>query len=161
MAFGQKAKKGADPFLYAMRLLARREYSRQQIESKLLTKGFSASEASDCIKELLEAGYVNDTRFAQAFARMRASSGYGPRRIAMDLQNAGVDADQLDAALAACETDWSQLALDVISRRYSAAQLDDQKQYLKAVAMLLRRGFSHDQAYGAAKCAKSAHFTQQ
>lgn len=143
------AKPAADAYQQALGLLVRRERSRAELSRKLRERGVEPAEADATIDRLSGQGYQDDDRFAGALARTRAAAGYGPQRIRMELNQHGIRGQAQDAALDTCEVDWSASALDLLTRRYSPAQLDDRAVRHKALALLLRRGFDQETAYAA------------
>ena len=149
MSFARPSKKAFDVFAYGLRLLARREYSRSELQRKLEQKGASSEQAQAALSELIESGFQDDQRFACAWARTRCSAGYGPVRISQELSMHGLSTELVNAGLDACEADWLALAQAAVTRRYSAADLAVLATRNKAVNFLLRRGFAIEMAYSA------------
>jgi regulatory protein len=140
-----------DAYQKALELLVRREHSRRDLKRKLGLKGADPEEAEAAIEKLAGLGYQDDARFASSFARDRASAGYGPVRIRQELTGHGLDRDQVQAALEACETDWSASARAQITRRFRPAELEDPARRRKAVDFLLRRGFDQESAWASVR----------
>jgi len=134
-----------------MELLVRREHSRRDLKRKLGLRGADPQEAEAAIEKLAGLGYQDDDRFGASFARDRAASGYGPVRIRQELAGHGLDRDQVQLALDACDTDWPASARAQIEKRFRPEQLEDQGKRRKAVDFLLRRGFDHASAYAAVR----------
>jgi regulatory protein len=130
-------------------LLVRREHSRRELKRKLTARGVAAEEAEAAVERLAGQGWQDDDRFAESLARSRAAAGYGPLRIRAELAAHGLAGEQIEAALAACEADWSENARHAIARRYRAAELSDPARRRKAAEFLFRRGFDHDSVYAA------------
>lgn len=87
----------------AMELLARRSHFRRQLESKLLTRGYSAGVVEETLDRLGEAGYLDDARTAAEWVEMRlARAPEGRRRLRAELVRRGAPDEAIDAALAAC-----------------------------------------------------------
>lgn len=101
------------------------------------------------LDRLVEKGWLNDARYAGAFARTRASCGQGPRRIQHELSRQGVQADDAESALESCEVDWKAQARALIVRRFGEANLRGSPHERKAMDFLLRRGFDVDVARAA------------
>lgn len=140
-----------DAYQKALELLVRREHSRRDLKRKLGLKGADPEAAAAAVEKLAGLGYQDDNRFAASFARDRASAGYGPVRIRQELAVHGLDQDQVEVALAACERDWPELARTQIARRYRPAELEDPARRRKAVDFLLRRGFDQGSAWAAVR----------
>lgn len=142
MAMGDRAGRVVpDPYQKAMELLVRREHSRRDLKRKLGLRGADPEQAESAVARLAGLGYQDDARFGAAFARDRGASGYGPVRIRQELVGHGLDRDQVQAALDACDVDWAASARAHVARRFPASELADPARRRKALDFLLRRGF--------------------
>lgn len=128
-----------------MRLLARREYSQQEIRRKLGTD-YSAVLVAAVIHRCLELDWLNETRMMAVFIRSRANRGYGPVRIMQELRLKGLAAEQIKLAMEVCENDWFALAKEQAERRASDPSALDRIARGRLLAYLQRRGFSSEQA---------------
>lgn len=137
----------------ALGLLVRREHSRKELARKLKDRGVEREAADEALDKLERQQFQSDDRFAAALARSRASAGYGPVRIRAELSTHGLGRDAIEAALEACERDWTQAALELAQRRFAGKDLGDPSRRRKAVDFLLRRGFSQAAALAAVKAA--------
>ena len=138
------------PTQRALGLLTRREHSRRELLRKLGGRGVETSEATAVVDKLAEAGWQDDTRFAESLVRNRAAAGYGPGWIRAELGTHGLAAETVAAALASFEGDWSGVAGELVHRRFGDPARLDQAQRRKAVDLLLRRGFGMERARRAA-----------
>jgi regulatory protein len=141
----------ADAYRRGLGLLVRREQSRRELTRKLAQRGIAGDVAAAAVDQLGRQGYQDDVRFAAAFARDRAAGGYGPMRIRQELAGHGLDRDQVEAALAACEADWPERATLIALRRFRPAELADPARRRKAVDFLIRRGFEQGHAGAAVR----------
>jgi len=131
----------------ALALLTRREHSRCELSAKLRTRGYPADEIDAAIAHLIEGDWQSDARFAESLIRHRAASGYGPRWIRAELATHQLDHALIESALGRFDGDWSQIARDLLRRRHLLQPEDDTQAYQrKALDLLLRRGFSRDDA---------------
>jgi regulatory protein len=138
---GSAAGEPRTPYQQALGLLVRREHSRSELTRKLKDRGIERDDAAAALDVLAGQDFQNDARFAQAWARTRAGAGYGPVRIRAELATHALSREEIAAALAACETDWDDLARALAARRFRPADLANPAQRRKAVDWLLRRGF--------------------
>ncbi len=143
------AKPPIDPYQKALGLLVRREHSRRELVRKLTDRGAEPAQSEVALDCLVALGYQDDDRFARALARTRAAAGYGPQRIRAELGTHALTAEQIAAALDACEADWPAAARSLAARRYPGGKLADPKQRRKAIEFLLRRGFDHASTFAA------------
>jgi regulatory protein len=90
----------SDPaYQAALRLLARRDYFRAELEERLLRKGFTRDEVERAGGRCAELGLVDDGRLAARFAEVRAvQRGWGPHRLEAELKRRGVDAELAETA---------------------------------------------------------------
>jgi regulatory protein len=65
----------------AVRLLARREYGRQELLQRLLQRGTARDEATAALDDLEQRGLLSDSRYAEALvSQMRARNRTMPRQ---------------------------------------------------------------------------------
>lgn len=129
------------PVQRALGLLVRREHSRKELTRKLTSRGIEGEAAQAAVDKLTEAGWQDDTRFAENLVRMRANTGYGPIHVRAELGTHGLDSEQIAAAMETFEGDWTENARDLVRRRFGEAGPQDLAQRRKAADLLARRGF--------------------
>src|SRR3954454_23293546 len=84
------------------RYLSRRDRTVCEMRRHLEDKRVEPDEIDQAVAELQAQGYLDDARYARAYAEdRRALDGWGPDRIARRLAQAGVGRDDVAAALAA------------------------------------------------------------
>ncbi|HCV96379.1 MAG TPA: recombination regulator RecX, partial [Stenotrophomonas sp.] len=83
------------PVQRALGLLVRREHSRKELTRKLQARGIETEAAVAAVATLSEAGWQDDTRFAENLVRIRANTGYGPIHIRAELGTHGLDSEQI------------------------------------------------------------------
>jgi regulatory protein len=145
----------------ALRLLARRDYTRAELERKLLAlAGAEPREAlaegegcdecerfaetpTDAVAALLDdlvaRGYVADSRYAEHRVLARAAR-YGNARLGNELRQRGVDGEVVADALAAGGDEYER-ALHIWQRKYGRAPADAGER-VKQIRHLAARGFS-------------------
>lgn len=93
----------------ALRILARRAHSREELRRKLLRKG-SSNQADEVLARLEDLGYLNDEEFACLRARsQRISKHWGNLRIRLDLKSRGLDARIVELALSRLEAELPEV----------------------------------------------------
>ncbi|WP_456952652.1 regulatory protein RecX [Lysobacter sp. HA35] len=134
----------------ALGLLTRREHSRKELTRKLVTRGVDAGEVETAVEKLVAAGWQDDRRFAESLVRSRASNGYGPLHVRAELATHDLPSEVQQAALEDFEGDWTEIARDLVTRRFG--RIDDARlRERKAMDYLMRRGFPGDVARAAAR----------
>jgi regulatory protein len=127
----------------AITLLARRDYARAELEARLLSRGFAASEVAGALEELAAAGTLDDARYAQHYVTYHCGRGQGPIRIAAELRRHGLPQALIEAALAA-GPDWCALARRVRSAKFGTQEPASWAQKARQARFLRYRGFSSD-----------------
>ena len=124
-------------------LLSRREHSVFELTQKLKKRYGSSNLIDDVIIRLQESNLLDDQRFAEAYIKVRARKGFGPRRIDAELQQRKVSEAIITQELSMIEN-WNELALLAFKKKFSNFQKDT-KEILKAKSFLQNRGFSFEQ----------------
>lgn len=138
-----KAQDEDKAYAIAMGLLARREHSGHELQTKLLRRGFSADTVILVIERLTENNYLSDSRFAEAYVRSRAGKGFGPLKIRAELAQRRVDSALVDQALDLHRDEWIDNGVRWAEKKFGVTP--DRPMELKAYRAGMRRGFSHTQ----------------
>ena len=130
----------------ALRLLARRDHSRRELEVKLASRGFSAGEVQRALVRLNELGYLDDARAAATLAEHLTARGYGVLRVRYALGQKGIEVAIIENALLRCGDDDAQVrnANRALGKKQShlARESDPMKRRQRAYRFLAGRGFS-------------------
>ena len=133
--------KPARPREAALRLLARRDYSRAELAQRLVRRGVPSAEVETLLDEFEQLGYLSDARYAGALVRQREGR-LAPRAIARDLRDKGIGADAARDALSSLDArDELADATTLWTRRFGTAPADDREK-ARQVRFLLSRGYS-------------------
>jgi regulatory protein len=89
-----------DAYSAALRILSYRFNSEAELRWKLRAKKYESEEVDEALARLRREKWLDDERFAGAFARARARRRVGRLRIARELGAAGVAEETLAAAVA-------------------------------------------------------------
>lgn len=128
----------------AVRLLTRREHSRQELDWKLRQRGFGIAEIQDSLDDLQQQGLLDDGRFVESFVRWRIGQGQGPERIRLDLMQRGISESQAREGLADADVDWLTQAEQVHARRFGQDVPADSRERARQMRFLQYRGFTTD-----------------
>jgi len=130
----------------ALRRLARRDHSVAELRRALLERGHDEEEVEATIDRLRRERYVDDSGFAERFARSRmANQGHGRMRIRQDLRLRGVERRTVEAGIAGALREVDEKAVvDGLARRYwrQHAAVEPEKRLPRLWAFLVRRGFA-------------------
>ncbi len=129
----------------ALRLLARREHSRQELTLKLRQRQLDGSVISRVLDDYEREGWLDDDRFSDVYSRQRIDLGYGPLKVLAELQQRGIH--QTPACLdELTDADWIRNALLLRDKRFGLSDLSgnwDEK--MRQARFLTRRGFRASQ----------------
>ena len=103
----------------------------------------------ETVDKLLESGYLNDRRFALSFAAHRSAKGYGSRRVLSELLQKGISPTLAREAVQESTGIGGELedGLKKALRKAAAGRnLEDLHDRQKAVASLVRKGYSYREA---------------
>ena len=133
------------PLDYAYRLLAQRDYSEQELSTKLRATGFTEDAVIRTVTRLKEQKYLNDTRLAADQSERLNAQGFGPEGIKAKLEQKGFSSETIERVLTANEAmDARASARKLLASRFSADALQQPQTYARAFRLLLRRGYSQD-----------------
>ena len=136
---------------YALNLLSARPYATRALHRKLIQKQYSAADADDAIRRLVDNGLLNDAKYAEQYARSKITmTGASKRRLQQDLFRKGIKADVATHAIAAVLEDEEIDPAVVIERvaKKKLAQLGDLEPIVlrrRLFAFLARRGYDVDE----------------
>ncbi|WP_438764192.1 regulatory protein RecX [Kushneria sp. TE3] len=143
------------PYEEAIALLARREYTRSELEERLLRHEHSPEEVTALLDRLAADGFQSDARFVEHFVRSRIARLQGPRKISAELSGRGIEREMIAHALEESDADWTALAIEALQRRFDGPG-DDMKARAKRQRFLASRGFNGQQCSSALRTAWSS-----
>jgi len=123
----------------ALRLLARREHTRQELENKLSPHAGSSAELQGLISGLKQKNQLSEERFAEGRARQLARK-YGAARIRQDLKAKGVSDELISRVTSDGELERARAILERKYREPAATRAERAKR----MRFLQSRGFSSD-----------------
>ena len=124
----------------AIRLLAGRDRSEQEIRSRLVAGGESGATITATLRRLRRYGYVDDHRFALSVAEQARRRGYGSEYVRAQLEHKGVADQMIEQSLRANFDDEAELAEQALTRHFPEG-LREPAGRARAARFLLRRGF--------------------
>ena len=125
---------------------AKREYCSADVRRKALQRlEFDAAAAEAVVSALLSEGYVDDRRYAAAYAREKSAlAGWGPVKIRTTLLARGVPREAALAALEEIDPERAASKLEkVLAAKWRTLQ-DDPQGRLKLIRFALSRGYDYE-----------------
>lgn len=130
--------------LAAMDFLARREYSKFELRTRLKRRFADEAVVEEQLERLADEKLQSDARFAENYVRHRVDRGYGPLRLRAELRERGVSDADADRAMEASAVDWCELASTVLRKKYGQEEARDMKDKSRRVRFMQHRGFSSE-----------------
>lgn len=130
-----------------MRLCASREYCCSEIRRKL--SPLQADDAEEILQKLCKEGFVDDVRYARAFARDKSSlQGWGSIKIRLALQQKAIDSSTIASALEEIDVESAAVKCEqVLKAKWKA--LEGEKDAARRKARFFRyavgRGYGYDE----------------
>ncbi len=130
---------------HALYLLTRRDHTRQELKQKLARKQYPAADIATILERLENTGLIDETRFAESYTHYRRGKGYGPRRIAMELQTKGVAEAVIAEHLEMADNAWFTDAHNAWRKQFKGRQPVDPQTRARQLRFLYNRGFTQEQ----------------
>ena len=151
----RKRQPTADEMLVKMAgLCAGAEQCSADIRSKILRQGFSVEKAEEMIGYLQRNRYLDDSRYARAYASDKVRfAGWGRMKIRMGLKAKGMPDSVIAQALGyISEEDYAEALNKVLAARARSLDLADVKDRQKLYRHLASRGFESNLIIAAMRC---------
>ena len=130
----------------AVKLLSQRDYSRHQLEDKLMRSGYDELTVHKVADFLVKRRFLDDKRYAEALLKRKQGKS-GKNRIAMELRAKGVDQELASQTLVQFSQDDELEAARAQAVRYLAPKdLEPREAYRRTIAFLARRGYPYELA---------------
>ena len=128
-------------------LCSRREYCRKDVLKKVMTAlDGDAAKAEEVVGKLVEERYVDDRRYAAAFARDKASiAGWGAAKIRYMLAAKGVDREIIASALEEIDVNRADARLEKLMETKARSWKDDPQRRNKLLRFGMGRGYGYEE----------------
>lgn len=136
--------------LTAMNILARREHSECELRVKLRQKyvhheEFDETLMEQVILELKDDNLLNDERFCEMFVKSRMNKGFGPIKIAFELNQKGVSNEIVQTHIDICPDLWIEQIQRVKQKKFGNQTPTDNKEKIRQYRYLYQRGYEPEQ----------------
>lgn len=135
-------------------LCSRREYCKADIMKKALAAlDGDRSRAEKVVDVLVNEKYIDELRYASAFARDKASlAGWGVTKIRYMLSSKGVPRDIIDRALAEVDDEKAKSRLEKLMENKFRSLKDDPQCRMKMLRFGLGRGYAYEEVAEVTDC---------
>lgn len=128
-------------------MCSRREYCEYDIREKLKKNQLDDTDITTVIKELKERNFINDERFATAYAKDKFQfNGWGKRKIAMMLSFKNIDDDTISNAINNIEQDpYKEKCLALLKSKAKSIKAENLSELKnKLLRFSIGRGFDYE-----------------
>lgn len=133
------------------RYCAYQERCHKEVEQKLWKMNMIPLAQEEIILHLLQHDFLNETRFAQSFARGKFRiKSWGRQRITMELKTRGISKRNIDIALKEISVEDYEAVFDTLSRKRLKQLASEKNKYTKRKKLadyLLYRGWESERVY--------------
>ena len=137
--------------------LGKRDRTAAEIRRHLAGRNIAEPAADAAVAELERMGYLDDARYARAFAEdRRALDAWGAERIERRLLELGVDPEHVAAAIGERDGEKELDAALQLLRRRCRAVPSSERERERALRMLVRKGYDLELAYDAVRAFEGA-----
>lgn len=130
-------------------ICSRREYCNADIREKLRRYLLPEEAVEEIISSLKSNRYLDDSRYAAAFARDKASlAGWGTKKIEYALRGKGVSADVIKGALQEVDSfKATERMEEVVLRKWKSLSREEdmEKRRIKTIKFGMGRGYSYEE----------------
>ena len=128
----------------ALKLLAQREHSRSELESKLARHVEEGNDLTAILDELESKDFINSERVAASVVHRRASR-MGTQRVVQELRSKGLDDVLIKSTAAELQSTELERALQVWKSKFGSREpASTPQEKAKQMRFLAARGFSGD-----------------
>ncbi|MBO4610886.1 MAG: RecX family transcriptional regulator [Bacteroidales bacterium] len=120
--------------------------SADMLHKALKALDYDRAAAQEVVDALVSDGYVNDARYAAAFAREKSSiTGWGPVKIKFALAAKGIKGETAQAALEEIDPNRADAKLRKLLENKWKTLKEDPQGKLKLIKFALSRGYEYEQ----------------
>ncbi|MDC1173783.1 regulatory protein RecX [Bacteriovoracaceae bacterium] len=138
-------------YLYAIRLLARRDYSRHKLTQKLIDKKFEKEIATDVIQYLIDESYLKEEHYIEARIKGFMHKNYSAHFVMQKLnqENCYPEEEIIEQIFREYNVNSETQILDLIRKKLNIMSIDKtniQKSREKLIRYVLSKGHQYSEA---------------
>ncbi len=127
--------------------LAKRDYTSEELRTKLRKQHVAEKTIEAVLQDCSERGWLNEQRYVEEYLRCHVPWGWGPLRVAQELERKGISLGVIEENLRSFAEDFASYLAEEHERRYGRTLPQTPKDYQTRLQFFLRRGFSADDLY--------------
>lgn len=110
-------------------------------------RDIDAEDIDVVVEQLKSEGLQCDSRYTEALVHDRVSRGYGPRHIAQELKQKGIDDEVIEGFIDERNPHWLDRIKKVRDLKFGEGAPDEYKEQARQSRFLQYRGYSGDQIH--------------
>ena len=138
----EQAEQFKEAYNRTLGLIARRDHSASELRRKLSSRGYPEEVCERVLAQLQERGLQNDHTFAEEYIESKLRRGFGPVKIAAELQQHAIERETVAELLAEQDDQWLDRCREVMVRKYGHSVSADHRERSRRSRFLQQRGFS-------------------
>ena len=129
----------------AVRFLSRRDHAEQELQQKLLARGYEQAEVDEAVTLCQDYNWLDDARFAERLLKNGIAKGWGLLRIRQEMEFKGIHEEVIRQLFEDDEFDWFEHARDVAKKKYGDTPMETDKEKARRLRFMQSRGFDFEQ----------------
>jgi regulatory protein len=138
---------GLEPYVDALKMLARRDLSEAQVRQRLTLRGHDPESIDAAVARLKGERAIDDARVAEAIARRESSKHRGKLRVTRQIESAGITGAiarrALDEIFSEIDSD-AHIEAALTRRLGSGTSIHDDAEFHRLCRYLIGQGFEAD-----------------
>ncbi|MDV5171523.1 recombination regulator RecX [Photobacterium rosenbergii] len=133
----------------AVRFLSRRDHAEQELQQKLLARGYEPGEVDEAVALCQDYNWLDDARFAERLLNNGIAKGWGLLRIRQEMEFKGIHEEVIRQLFEDDEFDWFEHARNVARKKYGDTPMETDKEKARRLRFMQSRGFDFEQVKNA------------
>ncbi|AJR07564.1 recombination regulator RecX [Photobacterium gaetbulicola] len=129
----------------AVRYLSRRDHAEQELQQKLLARGYEHAEVDEAVTLCQDYNWLDDARFAERLLNNGIAKGGGLLRIRQEMAFKGIHEEVVSQLFEDDDFDWFEHAREVARRKYGDSPMESDKEKARRLRFMQSRGFDFEQ----------------
>ncbi len=129
----------------AVRFLSRRDHAEQELQQKLLARGYEQAAVDEAVALCQDYNWLDDARFAERLLNNGIAKGWGLLRIRQEMEFKGIHEEVIRQLFEDDEFDWFEHARDVAKKKYGDITMETDKEKARRLRFMQSRGFDFEQ----------------
>ena len=130
----------------ALELVSKRSYSVQNLQKKLIKRGYGIKNSVEVVERLKELNYLNDEEHAKNYVTYLSEKGKGEFLIKSELEKQGIEKSLISNAIEVVKANrgTSKQIIKILKTKFKNLDEKNKNEVGKAFSFFMRRGFSSE-----------------